>query len=88
MKSYLVIIALIVCLGCCVNSQYLFFGGQAIPYCAPNTAFIPHPTDCSKYIKCGQDIEPNVILSCNAPFLYNPRIFGTFNEHFIFMNIT
>lgn len=34
---------------------------------------IPHPTDCSSFIKCGFNDVDNVILQCKYPTLYNTR---------------
>lgn len=34
---------------------------------------VPHPTDCSSFIKCGFNDVDNVFLQCQYPTLYNFR---------------
>lgn len=40
--------------------------------CTPNKV-IPHPSDCGKFIKCGQTDQENIILNCTYPTLFNRR---------------
>ena len=36
-----------------------------------NGKIIPHPYECSRFIKCGEYEQQNIILSCKEPTLFN-----------------